>query len=158
MTISDSYGLMTSSNLRSDYTSGDGRSSSPFTPRQARARCNSVKSISSSVSKKSEVDRLGLCSTACIILEIFFLISWKIFPIIGLFTAAELVYNKIKGNSGKFWGLWFSLSMLGGLGILMLLAIVILSIWVVSELLCSLGRRAANIIHYCSARQCKTIN
>lgn len=88
----------------------------------------------------------------------FFEMSWQLLPIVGLVEATRLICDKVRGRSDPSWEKRFCLSMLGGLGVIALVAAAALCILIVSSLFYLLGRGVANMIQGCAARQYKTID
>lgn len=123
-----------------------------------RGSTSSVGSIGSTSSVGSDAGDVSNFDKALAVAKLFFEMSWQFLPIVGLVIATRLVCDKIRGRSDPSWEKRFCLSMLGGLGVIALVAVVALCMLIISSLLYLLGRGVANMIQGCATKQHKTID
>ncbi|WP_080140816.1 hypothetical protein [Chlamydia suis] len=169
--------------LRSSYEVRNGRKlTNPFQPKNNPFVCSNGSSGLSSAgvsgpqhissgSRRGSTSSIGSASSvgsddgvsnfdkAVAVAKCFFEKSWPLLPVVGLVIATRLICDKVRGLSGPSWEKRFCLSMLGGLGVIALVAVAALCILVISSLFYLLGRGVANMIQQgCAAKQCKTID
>ncbi|QHP83492.1 hypothetical protein [Chlamydia suis] len=139
-----------------------GLSNSSVSDRQhigSESRRGSTSSVGSASSVGSDGGDASNFDKALAVAKLFFEKSWSLLPIVGVVVAAKLIFDKARGRcSDPSWEKRFCLSMLGGLGVIALVAAAALCILIVSSLFYLLGRGVANMIQCCATKQHKTID